>query len=483
MKEKDLLDAVGQVGDDLIEQSAPGAHERKNKKGRKAVFRTLLTAAVLLIAALVTFSLALYFSRAPEPVDPPTKTNDSPQKKIGSLGNDPAAYSMRSNPANTVIDYAQNEPPPMVFPIYDIWQGSNIVVKVRLIELLPGEYQIPGMYQSAVLRFEVLEAMYGNAVPDEICLSFLSGKYSDPFLKYDAFYMSLRQICPDRTKVFRADTGEAVLLPNLYTVSGRYDGGAVIAVKDGKVDVSLWEQPYWYPTDRVTDFLQDLQLLNGGNASDSEIYEALMNRIPKDNDKVKEREHLTRAAFSKVPGAEDAFSYIDSTGFFAASVEYTKDGEYLLYRRMIDGYPTTETIRIAKEGVTRTEAFTEEDMKSLPDLTQLSSLFDGYGEIVHYDHQYETERRKERDKVSCWYVKTDKGIFGVSKKLCRYVEKKVSGSYVQYGAQIVADDAYWYCDRSGNCYFTTERDVVKEATGSADYIESFPYDRDAWLFE
>ena len=507
MKTKDLLDAVGQVGDDLIIQSAPKAHEQKKKKGRTMSFKPLLiAAAVLLIVAAVTVPLALFLNKAPEPVDPPTNTtaatlpttsslpaqsttptepwtNVLPQERIGFLESDPAAFSMRGDPTNTVIGYAQEAPPIMEFPIADIWRGSEIVVKVRLIELLPGDYQIPGMYQSAILRFEVLNAMYGSAIPDEICLSFYYGKYSEPFLKYDAFYLSLRQICPDRTKVFHAETGEALLLPNLYTLSSNYSQGAVIAVKDGKIDVSLWEQPYWHPTDFVSDFLHDLRLQNGENASDGELFEALSARIPKNNDQIKEREHLTRASFEKVPGAEEAFAYIDSTGFFASSVVYTKDGEYLLYRRMIDGYPTTETVRIDKEGVTRSAAFTEEDMKCLPDLTQLASLFDGYGEIVHYDHQYEVERREDRDKVSCWYVKTEKGIFGVSKKLCGYVEKRVSGSYVEYGARIVADDAYWFCDQNGNCFFRTERDHVQASVGSSDFIETFPYDMDAWLFE
>lgn len=481
--------------------------EKETKTAKTINFKkriALIAVAAALVIAAVMIPLAVMMNKAPDPATQPpvaTKSEESKTEKqttptdvhqtttpaptttpivtptpsdTTTPGNTLAKFptvdlrgaeftAIKSPPSIISSTGALGEPPEMEFP----HDTDEFVVKMRYIETLPGTYLIPCWGHSwSIVKFQLVDQIYGSGLPEELYLT-VWDKEIGAFAHYDAFYAAIKQICPDQTAVINDQTGETIIIGNLFQNAGRIDNGAIIALNGGKIDAALWSEPYWGNLSPVDDFLEyALGLEHGVNSTEEELREALTRKHREDDPGP---EFITRATFADVEGAAELFDYIDRSGFFSAKVE---KGKSLTFRRLINGYFTTEIIRFEGNTVTRTEAFTEEDLSCLPDLeTMEKELFSDDDLPLHFHSDKKIVVK--RAHIQSWYVKTEKGVFGVCKKVFDL-------GVIDYGDHISLatwhDDVYYHCDQSGLCWLD-DRASLREAIGSGDFIETFEYNR------
>ena len=389
---------------------------------------------------------------------------------------------MRALPDTVSDGGSMGEPP---FPEFRTGFYLHTVV-ARFVDVLPDAYLTPGSSMPfRLIKAKIVDEIYGEGLPEEILVSMPDTFVNDGLFDYDCFVLSLYQYTIDGVREINAATSAFESLPAIF-LPGKpgnvnYQNGSVIAFKDGQIDRSLWDLPGWkgiltarYGTMEFKDLCSNLFYYGlfydpETKEYDQEGYLAYIDAGVFTLDDVvfalerKTARFNNRASYCSADSFEDAetLRYILDSGAFTCTFDPIFG--QLKCTRIIDGYLTTEIYRLGKEGVLSSGvvAFTEEDLREMPDLSELVSQFDPSTPLLHVEEDWTISNRTER--FACWYAKTENGVYGVARMIVDF--------FCQGGR--FHDDFYLICDSAGE-YRRATREEIVSIVGSS-YVASFNY--------
>ena len=459
MKNTFLFDAVGEIDEALIEETAK-ALECRPAAPR---LRYKLIAAACLAALIVALSSILIFMMnkpttpaVGDPVDTTQVTEKPPEiPPVEDMGTPPLFFG---NPGNTssrangaVLD--------------DIGFGLT----VRVTETLPDTYYLYDDFSKAPFKLvlmETVKVLRGEDAVDRFYL-LLPLKYDTDLSKYDLIVMhDMRQCAFEYASVCNITTGKAVRLrlPILVCNINAVPRTCMMAISDGILDESLWTSTEAW--DNLTKSSREY-FHESENASirPGMTLEEIESSISEN------KAYYESHSFADLddPSHRDALEYVINTdnGIFVQTT--LKPPHYFSYYstrfecpvvpfvRYINGFPTNETVTVGEvfNGLPDIH-FTDEDTDALPDLgTGMEQVHELYldGKISPR-HIKDIARLKFKDYgVLGWYVKTENGeIYGVIRVTMTYTSKS-GGSYF--------DDEYFivYPDSEG-CDHIERDDLV-----------------------
>ena len=360
---------------------------------------------------------------------------------------------------------------------------SSFTIIAKIVDILPDEYREPGYsYQFRLCRLEVLNTVYGERLPEEIYLALPVYCIDEALLGYDCFALSVFQHTIDGARAVNVTKMTFESLPACFRTVNFLNpqNGDVIAFTDGKIDRSLWELPGWQGIltyrhgmmefDELCSNLFSYRFRDGSTGKiDSEGYHAYMDAG------IFSLEDVVAALENKTAGYGDGVSYVtaadfadnetlryvnDSGAFFCV---YDPETGKMTCTRIVDGYMTTERYVFDKNGMVSAHggAFTEDDLRAMPDLAELAAQFDPERPLVHVLENWTIRARNAN--IACWYAKTEEGVYGVARMIVNFS--------TEYGR--CHDDFYLLCDNTG-VYREVTREELAAVVGD-DYIARFNY--------
>ncbi len=224
MNEKDLLEAIGEAKEEMLEQS-----ERKPGKASKLLRYLAAACAVLLIIGVVQLfpeQVRVGQKICPESLSWDTKLyfDGEPQKdSLTSM----TIFGGRS---------------------YCFIQG--IAVEAKVLDVLPDIYvsmsRSYGTRPFRVLRMKTLDVLHGEGMPSEFYYC-IPARLSTDLAQYSSLILRLDQLGLENYLMRNMSRNRLETLDMVFTSGVDYDPnwGAVLAFRNGVVDESLWDLEGW----------------------------------------------------------------------------------------------------------------------------------------------------------------------------------------------------------------------------------------------
>lgn len=467
MRGDELLDVLEHIDPDLIEQA--------DRKPKAIWLRWTAVAACLALA--IGLCALLLPGKAPLDGSTPTVLDMPTGSVTPTLPDPPSAprelldlieHKIYSQPltgvqvlgspgfnTNAGVSY---EPPEFYFM-------SNLVVEAKVVRILPDQYWDP-MNNSAyhIIQMETVEGLLGKDLPKEFYFR-LSVGMSAELGRFDRLILSMSQVGIENYLLYNktTQTGEVFsLLFEAYNAR-RPHYGSVIAFTDGVVDMSLWELEDWHVGGSAVEAMRGLTL------------EDIKDKVPDNTDRIIEIGNLyvrTRANFAASP----VYEYVSpfENGIFAHT--YDSRLSTVRYCRLINGFMTTEQILVTEDTVTyEGEAFTEEDLKALPDLGALMATLDlDTMSPPHMEYYEQMDVRLRQKGATGKYIKVDGQVYGIVKVTWQFLDNGV------YDATCSYYDALYYLVSADGSSRIVERTELEMLVGEDPLILDPEYGTGIW---
>ena len=453
MKSGKLLDAIGMVGDDLIDEArAP------QKKVIQWKHWTSIAACLALVIAVVMIvnPFQMKETQATDPIEqkPPialpiihnTELQASASPDKAYIGHKPA------NPSKLCVDYAY----------------YFIYIEARAVEILPDTYIEYAGWNSAEIRIARMQTIFSHEemnVPEEFYLA-LDPKFMVDFLQYDCLVLPyLYQYGVENTALYNVvkKSPEAFDLI-LFGTPGFRGGVTIYAFTDGTFDESLWTiNEVWaddteYYREQGTEF----ETLEEIRTYFCEDYGYGSSRVVQKSD----------IAFEQGIAALEYVKPFDN-GVFVQFDEYGVNDSFS-FNRFINGIPTNEYIHFSLHNETVSysgTAFTQDDMDSLPDVASaIATIEDAFqnGQIIppHIVNYKDMELRSHG--VTGWYFKANDKVYGVVQLNFTYYDADEKES--RY------DDIYFLIEPGSETCVEISRDELLQLQGTNHFIYTHEYD-------
>jgi len=399
MNNEDLLEAIGQTDEKLLEQS-----ERRKTKP----VRTLAAiAAVICVCMLLSEVVGLLM---PTPIAQPNGHEISAEKITWNMEQKVLLQSSSS------ITGAMLE---TQGPAYQF--AYNMSIEAEVIRVLPDTYAMPGVSTGSqryrVLHLKVKDTILGKNFPKEIY--YLLPNTMDPDLtEYDSLILNLQQRGVENYLLINVEQSRAETFDYVFGRINDYaaDFGGMLAFKNGILDTSLWNKEGWgEKRDYMLWMTESSKVYPGRIGRSVEETKQAIRTLAEEFKSYREKYYATEViTANKFAGLDSGalFAYLEpfENGTFA-QVLYAQS-EYLHFFRIINGFSTNEYIdfSVKDQIAARWGAeFTQEDMENLPDLVW---VMEHLQEVL--PDEYTTEEAMQRFcGVKGEYYKLDDEIYGV----------------------------------------------------------------------
>lgn len=399
MNTEDLLEAIGEADEKMLEQS--------EKRKTKPLRRMAAIAAVICVCMLISLVVNLL---KPTPTTQPSGNKISAEKITWNM--EQKVLIQSSSGVSGAILETQG-------PAYQFAYDMSIEAKV--IQVLPDTYAIPGRSTGSqryrVLHLEVKDTILGKNFPKEIY--YLLPNTMDPDLtEYDSLILNLRQLGVENYLLINVDQSRAETFDYVFGRINDYaaDFGGMMAFKDGILDTSLWDKEGWGEKRDYMLWMAETSKIYPGRIGRSveetkQAIHTLAEKFKDYREKYYATEVLTNEMFAGF-GSATLFSYLEpfKNGTFAQTLR-ERDGS-LDFCRIINGFSTNEYIGFSIEANAAGrwgEEFTQEDMESLPDLAW---VVENLEKVLPAEYATEEAMKRFCGVRGCYY-KLDDAIVGV----------------------------------------------------------------------
>ena len=441
MNGTDLLKALGQIDDTIIETNVQPPQRRIHKRHILSLAACIV---VLLCAGILLQSLLP--GLPPIPKELLANANLAPEKADG------LPYS---GELGSLDDLTSNAPP------WPRFAYESFVVVGKVTEVLPDTYYQLKTHVTAtptafrLLRLEIREAVSGTGVPEEIL--YVIPEYLVANIdSYDTLLMAISQYGCDEAVLWNGSAGKAEQFDLLFCDSWNEPHlGNIIAFTDGIFDESLWQNKSWgFGYQFMDNMLEDGDpfdsLLVRRGSTLSEVLQRIRDRI-RDEEKASPQVQCYNFASEAVNTLLEELRSFES-GLF---VPVVTSKQTLMFQRFIFGCPTNEyiTIDVETEQITYSEfRFSEDDLESIVNLPQYikenqPATEDDIPEPPHFS----AEGMEKWTFGRCgWYEKNAHGVFGIVKTVWLYRDPEADYSWH-------FDESFLYFDMK--CNTTEERNT------------------------
>lgn len=436
MNSETLLNAIGDIDDDLIEE----ARSPKKSWGWKHFAAAAAALAILIGSFFIpkaTHSLITPIVTSPTeglPLLPALSTSGFEQGFVG----DPSSVES-PNAHNADIIFAMTS------------------VTAKAIETLPDTYSIIGerQYKFRLVRMELIRTLVGNCNVDSFYY-ILPENYMTDLTKYDTLVITqVRQFGLRNSILYNEATGELQVIDQVLLGYYTYLSGTVIhAFNNGLFDESLW-----YSTDVWTNEV--------GNKHTAPIDPTLdaHEQFVKENYGVQYPDWYPNKIHTHIEPenteASAALDYVQpfKNGVFIPETNWYRNHRSSFYRRYANGYPTNETVYITPDSASYSVQFTSDELANLPDLASglntVNAAYDS-GQITPPHLKGWEDMRFVRYVIFGWYEKTASGIYAVIRVSWCYADD----SEQSYDKKIHYDDQYYIVKTGTNSYRAISHDEL-----------------------
>lgn len=535
MKKRDLLDLLGNIDDELIEDS-----EKKKSHGGVWI-KWAAVAACLCITTVLALGIKEPFIRiapeetpstptptAPEeseyiapgtppegeapPSEPtpplePAGTETAPTPPVNPETENPNVEVEPGGPVETVYDPNRLPSIPIVQSGHTLGEKTEIsmgdssmghgmaeiaapgfsiqtVVEAEIVEVSSDEYYRVGdgrKYRIAVLRIK--DTIVGEGLPPEIILRF-TNYGADVFENYDSFIFSLTQVGTLDYMMVNAETNTAMFFPDMFDVPYSDLGyGSVLAFKDGVV-----REEFTCSLNAVCSLNKEYLFTENGENNrypariGSTIDEVKQNIIALSKDDTYTDKRVDRADYidpEKLFESEKARELCelvsrDSYGNLFNQTLYAYVGRTVVsYDRIINGFMTNERIVLTVYGDGSATVEHVGDIFSESDLKKLPDLSEVMGSIVE---NTPAPPHIDANGMSFKHLSVIGKYRKVDGEVWGVVRLRWQYKESGYGAEsgIMDDDMYYLYDSRGNGRIV-ERDELREVIGDDIMILDFEY--------
>ncbi len=439
MKERNLLDAMGGIDSRYIADAAPSG--RKHKRRNFAMVASLC----LVLGAIFVFLFG--------PGTPPTLIPDVP------TDTEPGTPNTPGTPDTPDIPDEPDTPPVVEPPLFiegsielightlgpkltyapaipsggnssgggsNAWvpvfggRSNPIVVQARVTEILPGIYQdLPDSNTYRIVKMQLLDIVEGQNVPVEFYYCLDANLPAQGLPEYDSLILIMEQFGVEDYTMLNLTTATHEAFSLMFGYNADVLRGCLLAVTDGRIDTSLWEQEGWdfygVPIPDIADdkkFDKYLHPVRTWHTTE-QAKEAISGYLRRHS--YEEAKVMTKADFT----SEDAIAALEYVRPFVNGV-FVTEGHIAMSKsakfiRMINGYQSTEIVHVYTDKVSRHgESFTDRDLLDIPDIHAILEQIDFSTLAPPHTPHY-----KELEQTSCgkvgWYTKVNGKVYGIVK--------------------------------------------------------------------
>ncbi len=467
MKGNDILRAMSNISDDVIEKNAD--IKKKNRMSKHAVASI---AACLAITVCIT-SAVLIFRHFLKDVTPPgpSETTDAETEKIPE---DTMLFEATYNTSDVKITsktetsfVTLNSLGGLTHP-HARFSVNAVTLTAKAVEDLPDDYMILNKENKyRLIKMKVTDPMM-SGMWGEFWYALPSNLYCD-LTKYDDLLLSLSQLGNDYVMKNVSD-GFLTSFSTVFYGGDKPDYGRILPFTDGIFDESIWENEEW-------SFIYNYDINYLINLPDNEnSYDPMKVRSGMSLEDAKKKIYTaieqdvddpTRAWLVR----DENFSEKSAIDALASVKPFDKiylpryNWESYTYTRYINGCLTNEKVVIDAETEEVTYSkhkFTDEEISALPDIpAYIDSLDLSQLEPQHFSSE---EKRKYEMHIGGMYEKTDGGILSIVKITWRYLED-VSTEYIDETFIILTDSGAE----------TVTREQLNELVGHGEYAYKGDY--------
>lgn len=444
MKSEKLLDAIGNVDDDLIDEAA----KVRKHWGWKQWTAVAASLAIIICAAAIPLtrrtpgSLTDTSPTAAPTVIPGISISGFEQGFVG----DPASVE---NPGSASMEIR--------FPL--------MAVTAKAVETLPDTYYIVGERENKfrLVKMETIHPLVGQNMVDSFYY-ILPEAYMTDLTKYDALVITqIRQFSHQNSILYNETADQLEIIDQVILGFYTYLSGSVItAFTDGSFDRALWFSTEVWTTEVGNQCAPPIDL-------SMDAYEQHV------------RENYAEAYLDTVythiePGNAAVSAALDyvapfQNGVFIPQVNWYTDHSRAFYRRYANGYPTNETVSINSNHAGYSQyQFTPDDLCKLPDLASgLKWVNEAYaaGKITAPHLKGWENMRLVRYVIFGWYAKTDSGIYGIIRVSWCYADDAEN----DYSKKIHYDDKYYIAQDGENaCRVISHDDLTALLGENSDFV-------------
>ena len=358
MNEHDLLDAIGTAEESMLEAS---------EKRPLLLRKPLLTAAacLLLVISTVLSIVSIAGNTAPLPGQ--------------TISKEKLTWLRSSNILSAPYESSGSVPSYYAYEYQFTFQMS---VEARVLDVLPGKYQSAGNHTHSqkykILRMELLDPIFAPDMPSQFYY-LLPEELSADLKRFDSLIMVVEQMCCENVLMQNVNRSRLESFSFLFW-SGLHEPnrGAVIACKDGKVDLSLWQMEGWCDWEGWPESLADPQrrVLYPGkrDRSITQVKEAIQQGLDiwRFNQNNRHSSVLSNSILNW-PEAQAILEQVKpfENGYYNSYTSGKGDDLEIGWRRYINGFPTNEiiTIYLSTKEIKIYNAFSDEEIANLPDLS------------------------------------------------------------------------------------------------------------------
>lgn len=492
MKPERLLESLSDVDARYIESAADALEGRK--KYRRVSISLIALAACLCLLVSATVGVAL--SRRQDAVTPtPTFTQDitdsattpplisttapsipipsTPEKGTLPLLNALENLPTLSGKQSVTVGSFQTLFAEEVLPCKKY--EEQLVISARVLEALPDIYYRQGHDKDEyrILRLKVNEIISGVGQLDEIYF-LLSADLSTDLTGYTDIVFVMQQIgCENylmvnKTKRTMESFDMVFKTPVFYHSQA---SGYIVPFTDGVFDTNLWGKEGWEELYISPNCLLDrpgyYDFFPAYRGCTLEETKAIVREMAA-NGSDDNRQILTLSDFT-FEEAQDAIAYTApfENGTFVHSGNSTNTSLYVRYTRVINGFPTGETIELDAMNETviySEEKYTEDDLQSVPDIGALIEKLENEPPAPrHIDSE---GMRQEGFSISGWYRKADGKVYGIVEAEWLFYDRD-AGSHFR-------DDLYYLASSDGD-YREVSREELRSLFGDESFINDYEY--------
>jgi hypothetical protein len=349
-----------------------------------------------------------------------------------------------------------------------------MVVHAKVIEVLPGVYKDTLTNRCYhILKLETLEAIYVKNMPEEFYLR-LSTDYSTDLKKFTSLVLSIQQVGIENYLLNNWDQAQIQAFSLLFELTGSsagpfYDSyGDLIAFTDGVWDKRLYKMEGWELSDYYIERLPTDYPVRDGYTTIEDCKSRILQRISKQNSTPKKV--YTAADIATGAAQEELLAWVAPFKNGVYAQKFNKSGS-VEYTRLINNFPTNETIYIGQDGAYRqSEHFTQDDLDSIPHLGLF--MLDMVFKIVTMDSPHaDYYKNKPVSLKSFWaegkYYKVKGQVYGLVKVCWEYW----TNDTVHYTDSGAFYDTLYYLFSADGSYIIAERDEIAALLGD-DFLES-----------
>lgn len=404
MNHEDLFEAIGAADERMLEKS-----EHRPRRKKKIIFASIAACLVLAIA----------IGAFVQPAE--TQRLICPEQITWSVSGG-LLIEESDNMFGMILD--------VMGPEYQF--SFDISIEAKVLEVLPDTYSIPGASTGSkkyrILRLKVVDEIIATDFPEEIYYR-LPETLDPNLMEYDSLILNLKQVGIENYQMLNENQRQIEAFTYLFgQATYAPDYGAVMAFKNNKLDLGLWNKEGWDESKQWAELATADAEWNYPGQIDrniEETKEAILQqaqRFKKDGEYKFYTGVITSNYFNWLEAAI-ALKYVEPfengtfKQYFYADESVSDSGEVgVSYTRIINGFSTNEVLRIARtydgsgKAVSRSgERFTQQDMEDLPDLV---SVIENIGDYLPQTY-WGTDAMEHFCGVRGEYHKVDDVVYGV----------------------------------------------------------------------